>query len=334
MIFSFDYKNNFRFLAIILFVFILSGCVVKEMGTAVKHNITGEHLLSSEQFSKGAKSFKEEVNRNPDSVLANYYYGRFLLGDEKYKKALPYLRKAATLDPDKVEYQFWVGVTYGGLGKKSLERKSYQKALSLDENHLQSLIYLGHNQFEANEYTNALISYGRALMFWPSSPSALYNRALILTKFGRNPEALEGWLEYLSYHPSGAMARQAVAHLNSLDNFSFRNYTLLSRTVTIEKIYFEPFSAEIEPASYPSLELMGTVFSNMRKGRLQVIVYQLKNKALAKQKAKNIKKFLLNNFPELQSKQIGISWFDSPEILQTSKKKKKIYDSVNFFITK
>lgn len=332
--FSLSYRNSRLPLTFLLLViFSAGGCVVKDMGNVVKHGFTGEHFLITEEYSRGVKNFKQEVAENPDSVLANYYYGRFLLADKQYKEALSYLVKAHSLDPDNPDYHFWLGVVYGSLGKNIPEKKSYLKALSLKEDHLQSLIYLGHNQLESKDYTKALENYSKALKLWPASPSSLYNRALIVTKLGRKPEALDGWLEYLSYYPSGAMARQAVIHLNSLDNFSFRNYQLRARTVTIEKIYFEPFTAEIHYGSRPSLELIGAIFNNMKKGRLQVVVYQLKNKALAKQKALSIKNFLLEKYPNINGKDIGVSWFDSPEIIKMSKGKKKANDSVRFFIT-
>ena len=280
------------------------------------------------------ENFRQEVTENPNSGLANYYYGRFLLNDQKSKEALRYLLKASALEPKNPDYHFWVGVAQGNLGQKTLEKKSYQKALSIKENHLQSLIYLGHLQLELKKYSAALHNYSKALELSPESPSPLYNRALILTKLGRKPEALEGWLEYLFYYPSGAMARQAVVHLNSLDNFSFRNYQLLSRTVTTEKIYFEPFTARIDKGSRPSLELIGAIFKNMKKGKLQVMVYQLNNKELAKQKAVNIRNFLLQNNPEIKKKDIGISWFSSPESIKVSKRNKKINDSVHFFVSR
>ncbi len=318
---------------LLLSLVISSGCVVKDMGNVVKHNVTGDYFLSTEEYSRGAENFQQEVAKNPDSVLANYYYGRFLLGNKQYKEALPYLQKTTDLKPNDPNYHFWLGVVYGSLGNKSSEKKSYLAALSLKKDHLQSLIYLGHNQLESKRYKAALINYTKALKLWPASPSSLYNRALILTKLDRKPEALDGWLDYLSYYPSGAMARKAVTHLNNLDDFSFRNYTLRSRTVTVEKIYFDPLTVEIANGSHASLELVGAIFKNMKKGRLQLIVYQLNNMELARQKAIKIKTFLLKKYPEINKKDIGISWFDSPEIIKIRKKKKRIDESVNFFIS-
>lgn len=330
--------EHLRFKAVVVVVgfFVLlssSGCVVKEMGNTVKHSIKGDFMLSREDYSSGVSNFRQEVESNPQSSSANYYYGRFLLAEKKYAKALKYLQKASLLDRGNPDYHFWTGVAYSSLGKKQNERKRYQTALALKENHLQSLIYLGHNLLESKKYAEALKYYSRALAIWAESPSSLYNRALILTKLGRIPEAVDGWLEYLYYYPSGGMARQAVDHLNSLNDFSYRNFQLLARTVTTEKIYFEPFSAKIARASHPSLKLIGSVFSNMKKGRLQIVAYQLNNKELAKQKAINAKRYLLENFKDLKKEDIGVSWFGTAEDFKKQRGIKKVYDSMVFFIS-
>ncbi|MFT5700051.1 MAG: tetratricopeptide (TPR) repeat protein [Desulforhopalus sp.] len=325
-------KHTFL-LSLLLLALLSSGCVIRDMGHAVKNSIAGEHFLTTGQYEKGIDSFKEEVTSNPDSHLANFYYGRFLLVEKQYKNALKYLVKARDLNPKKADYYFWVGVTYGSLGQKISERSNYKKALLIDKNHLQSLIYLGNNQLQRKQYSASLLSYTKALAIWPSSPTSLYNRALILDKLGRKPEALEGWQEYLSYYPSGAMARLAVNHLNLLNDYSFRNHTLLSRVVTIEKIHFIPFSAEIAPDSKKSLDFIATIAGKMKKGRLQIVVYQLTNKELAKAKAINIKKYILSTHPNLQKKDIGVSWFATPETIKIAKKKRVIHDSVSFFIT-
>lgn len=332
---TFFYKCTYP-LTILLLVTCASGCVIRDMGQAVKYSITGEHFLTTEQYAKGVAKFKDGVAQNPDSHLANFYYGRFLLVEKQYKKSLKYLIKARGLNPKKADYYFWTGIAYGCVGQKKSERTNYKKALKIDKKHLQSLIYLGNNLLLAKQYKAALVSYKKALKIWPSSPTALYNRALIFDKLGRKPEALEGWQEYLSYYPSGAMARRAVNHLNDLKDYSFRNYNLLSRTITVEKISFKPFTAELAPEAKKSLKFIGTIASKMKKaknGRLQIVVYQLKNKELAKEKAINIKKFLLSTNPTLHKKNIGVSWFATPESIKIGKNKRAIHNSVSFFIT-
>lgn len=317
--------------AIILFP-LLNGCVVKDLGNTVGNTIKGDYYLQNKDHREGREAFRQEVEDNPDSASARYYYGRFLLQGDENKAALTQLKKATELEPGKVDYLFWTGVAYGALDKKKSEEQYYRKALALNKKHLQSHIYLGHNLLEQKKYTESLSQYEKALRIWPQSPSSLYNRALILKKLGRTPEEKGAWLNYLALYPSGGLARRATDHLNYLGDFSFRNHHIGPRTITIEKIWFDPISNRIADDSKESLKLIGAVIKNRKNGTLQIVTFQKKNIDLAKKKAVAIKKFLLKEFPELNSQDIGISWFDKAQTITVSKKKRKIDESVSFFI--
>lgn len=327
-------RNHILSLAFLFIAFNLGGCVVKDIGTTVEHTFKGDYYLSAEEYEKGRESFALEVAQNPDSALAHYYYGRFLLQDDEAALALAQLRRACTLDPDNPEYQFWAGLAYGGVGDQKNEEASYRRALELDSNHLQALIYLGHVELGKKRYEEALDLYARALDIWPASPSALYNRALILQRLGRSPEERRGWLSYLAYHPSGAQARQAVDYLNLLEDFTYRNHRLGARTVTTEKIWFEPFSARLDESSYASLDLIGQIYANLNRGKLQIVVYQKNNEKLARSKALNIKSYLTEEFSQLDPAGIGVSWFAEPHTFEVRKKRLANDESVSFFITK
>ncbi len=323
-------KNLLCLLALVL----LGSCVQAEkLGTFLKYSAQGSHYIETRDYAAGEAVFRRAVEENPSSPQANYYLGRFLLAEKKKNEALVYLEKAAALDPYDADNNFWLGVAYGENGNKAKEKKLYQLALALDSEHLQSLIYLGHNQLQNKEYAASLESYEKALKIWPSSPSALYNRALIMKILGRTPEEQLAWLEYLSLYPAGGLARRAASHLNLLSDFSYRNHTLGARNVTLAKIAFKPFGAELEAGSYPSLKLVGAVVSNIGKGTLQIVVYQKNNKELARKRAVSIKRFLQENFSDLRGQRIGISWFSEAESLKISGKTLKIDESVRFFLT-
>ena len=69
----------------LLCLILLSGCVVKNVGTTVEHTFKGDYYLTSGKYEEGRASFAREVQENPESALAHYYYGRFLLQDDDYK---------------------------------------------------------------------------------------------------------------------------------------------------------------------------------------------------------------------------------------------------------
>lgn len=213
------------------------------------------------------------------------------------------------------------------------EEKSYSKALSIDAEHLQSLIYLGHRRLAKKKYKEALELYNRALDITSDNPSALYNRALTLHKLRKTTEETAAWIEYLSLYPSGGMAIRATDFLNAAGNYSFRNHTLGVRTVTTEKIRFISSGSELAESSYESLLVIGKVYTRMGQGTLQVVTYQKNNKELAHKRAIAIKKYLITNVPSISSKQIGISWFAEPQKVVVNKKKRRIDESVSFFVT-
>ena len=310
-----------------------AGCVVKDIGRTVEHTVKGDYFLTSKKFEQGEESFQREVQENPYSALANYYYGRFLLQNDNFNKALVHLEKARDLEPNSSDYHFWAGVAYGENNRHKEEEASYLEALQIDRNHLLSITFLGHMKLAKKQYTEALSYYERALDIWPGSPSALFNRALILNRFGRTPEEEIGWLEYLTRYPSGRLAPRAVTYLNKIGNFSFRNHQLGSNTVTLEKIRFSAFSDQLSEASNESLELVGSVFQDMDRGKLEIVMYQKNNKDLARKRALAIKKFLMNEYPGIAPKRIGVSWFAEPQVITFGNTKQTINESVSFFVS-
>lgn len=329
-------RSQFFLLHFLLFTITLAinGCVVKEYGRSVKNSVKGDYYLQAKDFKKGRESFKVEVKQNPKSSSAHYYYGRFLLHENNSKLALTHLKKAVALSPKNSNYHFWLGIAYSANHQPKREEKSYRTALTVNPRHLQSLIYLGHTQLESKKFTKALELYTQALNIWPDSPSALYNRALALKKLGRTPEETIGWHEYLTRYQSGSLARQAATHLNNLEDFSYRNYTLGKRVITIRQITFTPFTSTISDISKESLLLVGSVFSNMKNDTLQIVMYQKNNKLLAKQKAIAIKRFITEAYPEINPKKIGMSWFSTPQKININNRAFTVAESVDLFISK
>lgn len=307
-----------------------SGCVVKEMGTNLTSTIKGEYYLKEKNPELGEEVFLKEVEAHPENPPSNYYYGRLLLRSDKAKAALPFLQKAGSLDPENPDYQFWIGVTQGLLKQTKQERLSYERALTLDDKHEQALTSLGHWHLQKKEYSKALQFYTKALLIWPENSAALYNRALALSKLGKRQEEQAAWHRYLGVSSSGWLARNAVEHLNSLNDFSYRNYQLGPRMLTVEKIRFSDSSAEVDEASLSTIKMIGEIASTMKSGVLQVVVYQKNDVLLARARAQSIRKILLRNVSGLREDRIGISWFGEPQ--RNAKKRWVIEESVDFFL--
>ena len=313
---------------------LLCGCANGKFGSALQGLTKGQENLTQAELRQKAATLQKAVKMNPASATANFSYGRVLLATHQPRQALPYLEKAVVLDPDNAVYLFWQGVAYGENKKTAQERLSYERALQYDKNYVPALIYLGNNYLNAKAFPPAFNCYKRALAIDPTNPQALYNRAIILRHLHRTPEEKMAWRLYLESHPSGELARRAADHLNLLDDFSYRNHHLGSRTVPLPAITFAPFTNELTPASKTALNQIGTTVSNLKKGKLDILVYQKNNRELARKQAIVIKKYLENRFQVLKTeKRIRLSWFDIPEKRKLTGRTARIDESVVFFLS-
>ena len=324
-------RSNF---VLMLLVLLLTGCEVKDLGSSLRYKLQGEYYLQQESYSQGAETFAEALRESPSNDDALYYYGRFLLAGKEPGKAIPYLQKAVALESGNADYLFWLGVAYGEKGDREQERRKYLQTLEKDPDHVQALIYLGHNYLRTGELEKSLKNYQKALTLNPYDPQALYNRGLILRRMKREPEERLAWKMYLDFYPAGAFARRAADRLNILHDYSYRNYELGFRTVTLTEIRFLPFTSQLSAEAVKSLDLVGATLVNMGYGTLQVLVFQLNNIELARERAQSIRRYLYKKYPDLRKEsRVRLSWFATAERRIIDGKKLEIDESVQFFLT-
>jgi hypothetical protein len=146
-------------------------------------------------------------------------------------------------------------------------------------------------------------------------------------------EEKASWLAYLWRYTTGDFAVKAADYLNQLGDFSYQNHNLGGQRTTLPKIWFKPLSDEITSGSLNTLNFIGDTATNLKTRKLQIVVFQLNNKKLAKARALSIRKYLLSKHPGLSPKRIGVSWFGVSEKLVILGKKQKNPDSVRFFFT-
>jgi tetratricopeptide (TPR) repeat protein len=322
------------FLISVTFLLLANGCAVQQLGSNLQNSFKGDGYLERQEYKEGLQTFAEELRKSPDNPQNLYYYGRFLLASGQSREAQSYLARAAAAEPGKSDYYFWLGVAHGELGLRDKERVAYEKALQLDANHTQAITYLANSMLVSGQHEESLRLYQRALQLWPENPQALYNRAIILQHFQRQPEEKLAWKLYLDHHPAGSFARLAADRLNLFGDHSYRNHTLGVRTLTLANIEFAPFGAELLPASQPSLDLLGATAANMGKGTLHVIAYQQNNRALAKARSLAVKAYLQQRFPELApAGRLAASWFEVPEERLLLNDSIKVAESMQFLLT-
>jgi len=311
---------------IVLFTLMLSlfGCT----------SLKGERLLKNEQYQDGVVTFKSIVQEEPKNAEAQYYLGRFYLALERPEEALPHLRRAVQGDPAKADYHFWLGVAYWAVRDFESERNSYLKALAKDPKHVPARLYLAHNFLDSGEWQEALDNYDLLLRRQPYNPEALYNRALALMELNRPREEAGAWSRYLQYYPEGKWALRAVDHLNQLGKFSYRNFTIGYRRVTLEHIPFPPGSAKLLSQGKPSLQVLGTILSINDQVWLEIVCYKNGDPSLAAARATAVRDYLLQEFPRLKPSRIGARGIGRKERIKTGSKVYLLDDSTTFITTK
>ncbi len=319
------------FLILGLCVLGLCGCATSEnVFVSMKHYTQGEYYLQNNDYERCIAQFEPKTAKHPDDAKAHFYLGRCRLALEKNKSALADMKKAVSLNPGNPDYQFWLGLAYAANGQSAGERRSYLDALAIDPKHVQTLVYLGHNRFEARRYRDALGYYNRALQIAPAIPTALYNRALALRRLERTPEEINAWLTYLAAYPDGAFARQATGYLNRHGRFDYRNHIIGKRTLPLAGIQFNPSSAKLRSESLPALKTLARVTAQNQELVLHIVAYQKNNLRLAKARARSVKKDMLDREPRIAGARIKVSWFDQPESVKIGRRTHRLDSSVNF----
>jgi tetratricopeptide (TPR) repeat protein len=301
----------------------------------VKQQIKGEYYLETHKVRTGIEFFEAELRENPKDARAHFYLGRLHLVAHQAPQGLAHLQTACALIPKSADYHFWLGVAYSQNQAPDREKESYLKALALDPDHPEALINLAHNQFEKGELEPALDSYSRGLNGKADDEQAHFNRALILKRLQRTPEAIDAWKAYLAVYPSSPMAAEAVDHLNDSGNFDFWNFRIGHKRVPCRSIGFKPFSTDLDDLSAASLKDIGKHLATEKDTLAHVIVYQKNNAALAKAKAKEIRHHLLSKSSGIDPKNLTASWFGESKSVSTGKSSHVIdYVAIIFAETK
>lgn len=272
---------------------------------------------------------RHTVTESKDPV-ANYFEGRSHLATNNPEKALPFLKKATIYAPNVADYHFWLGVAYCGLSELEKEQQSYQRAIAFDQNHISAHLYSGHNYLDRGAWEKALEQYDKVLSADPDNPVSLYNRGLSLMQMGRLREERNAWAAYLSRFETGEKARSAAARLNTLGDFSYRTFLFGRRNVVLKSISFEQKQEKPGIESRCSLDRVGSILENNRAIVLHIVVHTKDNERLAERRSKNIKKYLLANFPKIEPARLKVSWFKVPETVLLNGKTYTLNTSVRF----
>ena len=318
-----------RYLIVLVVASVIAGCSMADLTSSVK----GNYYIETGDYEVAEESFRKIVINDPDNATNHYYLGRFLLAQDKIQEALPHFQKATAIDQNDSDYNFWLGVAYGEKGNLKAERFQYERTLKLSSSYTKARLYLGHSQLRSGELTNALKSYDKVLDVIPTNAAALYNRALILDLQKKKRDAKKAWQEYLKWFPAGLHSIQAADHLNILGDYSYENHFIGIRTVTLKEIRFQKRSDKVSVDAISSLRLIGAIVSNLERGNLQIVVYEVDFRKSAERRANELRKKVLVLSPDLSPDRVLVSWFNQAEVFTKKGKENIKNNSVRFFLT-
>ena len=298
-------------------------------GCQITNRIEGEYYLNQEKYSQGVEKFDKKLKQDAFDAPSNYYMARYLMALERPEEALPYIKEAVALDFKNADFHFWNGVCFHELKRSEDERKSYLMAIKYDPGHVEARLYLGHNYLGDKQWAKALKEYNRVLDLQRNHPQALYNKGLVLNKLQRFSEEVDAWKDYLAYYPDGGWAIQAVEHLNARGNFEYRIFLIGYRRVPLKRIKFEDTTVIFDESTKSSLDEIGSILRLSQKISLKISGYKSGNKKLARKRAENVKEYLINRYPDIDSGRLIAEGLASREKVQIGWKIFYLDDSIN-----
>ncbi len=296
--------------------------------------IDGVTLFEKGNYVEARQVLSAAVAEAPDNPRSQFYLGRTYLALEEAALALPHLERAIRLAPDNAVYHFWLGVNYWALLDLDRELAEYDRALAIDPNLLPAHVYAGHNQLDRGQWQAALGHYIVVLQALPEHPEALYNAGVALKELGRQEEALAVWRRYLQHDRDGALAVGAARNLNLAGDFSYRAFAVGRRFVVGPSPGFPGDTLDIDPQLTEALDDIGQNLSPGDPTTLHIVTFVKDNDKLAAQRAKAVKAYISENFPDISPARVRISWFGQAETIRIGDNVYHLNASINMFTAK
>ncbi|MBA2525748.1 MAG: tetratricopeptide repeat protein [Pyrinomonadaceae bacterium] len=128
-------------------------------------------------------------DRPAASAVGHLEKGRHLLSARHLNEAIAELSLATSTDPSLSEAHNLLGVAYQFKGLPDMARRSFEAALKIDKNNLQTLNNLGYLLSSTGDYKGALSFLKKAARLAPDDPRVLNNLALAQSQLGKFDEA-------------------------------------------------------------------------------------------------------------------------------------------------
>ncbi|MFH1913286.1 MAG: tetratricopeptide repeat protein [Pseudomonadota bacterium] len=301
-------------------VLMLAGCA----------KVVGPYYLERGKYQDGIDLLSKRLQENPSDAASAYYVARYNLALNRPEEAMKYMAKAVELAPDNADYRFWLGVNRWALFDYEGERAAYLEATRIDPRHISANLYLGHGCIDRGEWDEALARYDTVIALDKFNPEALYNRSVALGRLGRTEDEVAALKVFLEFYPDGMLALEATERLNLHGDFTYRNFILGSRNVTLRSMTFKPGTDELDMSSKESLRVVAAMMDANRELALHVVGYVQGDQELARARARSVRASILSGRPFLNPARLPLSWFGSAETVEVGETAHTLPESVQF----
>jgi Tfp pilus assembly protein PilF len=166
------------------------------------------------------KNYRHALELNPHYAKAHFMLGGLLKETDRPQEALIYLDKALELEPNNFDALLYSAHLYTDLRDYTKATILFIKALQLQPHNTQCQLDYANTLNMMNRTEEALNLYCELYKELPRSPSIIYNIAYTLKKLGRIQEALDYYYRVLELDPNHAECHfgLGVAYL-SIEDF-------------------------------------------------------------------------------------------------------------------
>ena len=170
--------------------------------------------------------FRKQLERDPDSVLAQFGMGIVWQGRSEYERAVQHFREALKSRPDSVPVLRKLAETYQRTGRDKEAIQLLEKALRSDRQDRSSYLLLAKSYQNLEEHGQAIRLYERLLLMKPVKDEVYYDLGV---SYGReNRLALAHYNFGLFFKRTGER-RKATFHFQKAEELSKGDPGLASR---------------------------------------------------------------------------------------------------------
>ena len=168
--------------------------------------LLGRIYLATNKPQQAEAYLRRALQRDPESGMAHYYYGRLLYRQGHYATAVTHLQRALAWQPRDFGLHYELGRALQQAGQAEAALSQYHRALSV-ERRPEALVAIGAMHLIAGHTAKARTQFLQALDLAPDNPEAHVNLALIELENGNHAAAIDRLRQVLARGPSAHAQR-------------------------------------------------------------------------------------------------------------------------------